>query len=166
MNPKVEQWLKEQQEKENKQKEIEKNNLLVKLGLYEESTKEEDGSKYDFNLKKYIKTIDVTDDDYDKIKKYACNYTKPKKAEQTYKPENNGEKALRCIALIILILTILSAFIAFICTILWHGSVDSLMALLLATIMVIYGLITYWIVKVGTNISLKSTEIRDLLKKK
>ena len=163
MNPKVEQWLKEQQEKENERKEIEKNNLLLKVGLGKVSYDNFEGSKFDYNLHKYIKVEDVTDEEYNEILKYTHLY-------ESQIREDNGESGLRVVAVIVLVLCILCSVILFIYAISmldsWFGKTAGIISLFSAFLTIVSGFILYWSVKVITNISLKTTEIRDLLKKK
>lgn len=167
MNPKVEQWLKEQQKKENEQKEIEKNNFLVKIGLYKSSYDYFEGSKYDHYMQKYIKVEDVTDEEYNEILKYAYLYESQTREDNR---EDNGENGLRVVAVIVLALCILCSVILFIYSISmfnsWFGKTAGIISLFSAFLTIVSGFILYWSVKVITNISLKTTEIRDLLKKK
>ncbi len=167
MNPKVEQWLKEQQKKENERKEIEKNNLLVKIGLGEAYDCYAKGRIYNRDLHKYIKAEDVTDEEYNEILKYAYLYESQTREDNR---EDNGENGLRVVAVIVLALCILCSVILFIYAISmldsWFGKTAGIISLFSAFLTIVSGFILYWSVKVITNISLKTTEIRDLLKKK
>ena len=158
MNPKVEQWLKEQEEKQKEQETNRKNKLLIKLGLCEQSNDPIEGGHYDYDYSKYVKAFDVTDEEYEAILKYT---------DTDKSATNNGEGGLRTVAGVVLALCIIGAIAQMIFGISCIGGLDEgigIMMLLGAFITIVSGLVIYWATKVFTNISEKTTEIRDILK--
>lgn len=169
MNPKVEQWLKEQEEKKQKQDTNRRNKLLIQLGLCEQSNDPIEGGHYDYDYSKYVKAFDVTDEEYEAILKYIDTY-KSISNNNKYADTNtsNGEGGLRIVAGVVLALCIIGAIIQ----IIWglslinsfFGGTAGKMMLLSAFITIVSGFVIYWTTKVFTNISEKTTEIRDILK--
>lgn len=168
MNPKVEQWLKEQEEKKQKQETNRKNKLLIQLGLCEQSNDPIEGGHYDDDYSKYVKAFDVTNEEYEAILKYIDTYKSISNNKYADTNTNNGEGGLRTVARVVLTLCIIVAIIQ----IIWGlslinsflGGTTGIMMLLGAFVTIISGFVIYWTIKVFTNISEKTTEIRDILK--
>lgn len=159
MNPKVEQWLKEQEEKQKEQEQIARDNLLIELGLCEKYNEPIEGGQYnDTYVAQSVKAFDVTDEEYEAILKYADTSTST---------IDNAEEKLRTVAYTVLVLCTIGAIaqiIFGISCIAKIGDGIGIMILLSALVTIVSGFVIYWTTKVFTNISEKTTEIRDILK--
>lgn len=76
----IEEYIKKQEEIRIKEYEKQKNEDLIERGLYQEIYSDEfiEGYTYDYELKKYKCKIpiEVSDEDYQRIKQYPINYSK------------------------------------------------------------------------------------------
>ena len=160
MDAKVKEFLEKKQAVEDAALLAAKHRLLGVLGLVERVEVEKDdedclGYYYDSEKGKYVyyKYVypEITDEEYKKLKKYDPTLQK--------EPESNGESSLFTIASIYLALCVLGCLICLVMS----ADKGFILAVYGVTALVV-GLITFWIVKVFTNISRKATAIYEHLK--
>ena len=178
MHPKVETFLKQRKEEE-KTVELEKRNKLFrKLGLYNEKevsySEGYDRVVWAGNKPVYYKweMIEVSDEEYNEILKYAkvdlAVQSETSKKKQ-FEIEDNGENYIMKFAKVWLILLIICAVCMFIAGIVAGNTLFGFNWLMFlcyvfgCAMAIILGFFTYFIVKVYTNISRKSSAIYQLL---
>ena len=162
MDAKVKEFLDQKQAEEAAVLLQTKQRLLNRLGLVEQvKVEKEDGFDYQVYDKEsqryvYYKYVypEITDEEYKKLLKYDPLL-------QDLEPENNGENALYTLSAIYLVLSMIGCVICC-CLAIEEGHSFFVSGIIL----LISGLILYWVVKVFTNISRKSTDIYNLLKEK
>ncbi len=182
MHPNVEAFLKRRKEEE-KAVELEKRNeLFKKLGLYTEKevpcSEGYDRMVWAGNRLIYYKweMCEVSDDEYNEILKYAKvdlkeqSETPEKKQFTPIEIEDNGEDYIMKFAKVWLILLIICAICIFIAGIATSNKLFGFNWLMFlcyvagCAITIFVGFFTYFILKVYTNISRKSSAIYQLLR--
>lgn len=171
MDAKVKEFLEKKQAEESAVLLEKKHDLLRRLGLVErvEVGKDDDYVSYSWDNEKnvyiYYKYVypEITDEEYKELQKYDL--------ELEVKLEGNGEEGLRTVSVIVLAISIIGALICFVVGIsftnkLFGGAAFAGLWFFMSVAVLLFGLIQYWIVKVFTNISCKSTAIYELLKDK
>ena len=162
MDAKVKEFLEKKQAEGNDSLVEAKHSLLERLGLVErvEVKKEENpiSSYYDNESGKFVyykyAYPEITDEEYKQLLKYD-----PDRKAQS---ENNGEEGLSIVATIYLFLCATACLICIFAALVDGGFVWAIYGVSA----LVSGLVQYWIVKVFTNISRKSTAIYKLLEDK
>ena len=168
MNMSVKEFLQKKQEEEVAVLTREKKKLLKKLGLFDKDNKVVvdreagyDTYEYDQESGEYIfyKVYpEITDEEYYSLLKYD----KPQEEEQ--EQESNGEMGLIVIAGIELGCCVLLGVVGILVS--SSFGIGGGISILGGILLIMVGLIQYWLVKVFTNISRKTTAIYELLKEK
>ena len=160
MNPKVQEFLQAKQAEETAKQTEAKQKLLKELKIYDkvvvERKEDSDECIYDPATQRDIfyeyQYPEITDDEYRLLLK--CSTEKDL--------ENNGERALMVIALVVLYCSIICGIVCILSSVSrggWWLALSGVTAILSA-------FVSYWTIKVFTNISRKSTAIYKLLEER
>ena len=169
MNMSVKEFLQKKQEEEVTVLTREKKKSLKRLGIFYKDNKVVvnrevgyDTYEYDQESGKYIYYEyvypEITDEEYYSLLKYD----KPQEEEQ--EQESNGEMGLIVIAGIELGCCVLLGVVGILVS--SSFGIGGGISILGGILLIMVGLIQYWLVKVFTNISRKTTAIYELLKEK
>ena len=151
MDAKVKEFLEQKQAEEKEAK----NNLLKKLGIfYKVAVSEKDGYD-DLYIDEETKDVvfckcvypEITDEEFQMLRKYDLDC------------ENNGEKGLFITSVVFLVLCVVGGTVCLF-------TARNIPNVILGVEAILIGFVQFWMVKVFTNISRKSTAIYNLLKKR